>query len=76
MCKEASLKRKIDDIDIATILTTDQVKENLKIQILKLLIQESNMELSLLVSKNHKVELTTLRKDIQNRWKTCRGRIY
>ena len=34
----------IDDIDIATILSSDEIKKNLKIQILKLLILELNME--------------------------------
>ena len=35
---------KIDDIDIATILSTDEIKENLKIQILKLLKLVLNTE--------------------------------
>ena len=37
----------IDDIDIATILSSDEIKENSKILILKLLIPVLNMELLL-----------------------------
>ena len=44
------LNEKIDDIDIATILTTDQIKERFKDTNLKLLIQ-LNMELLLLCLK-------------------------
>ena len=38
------LNEEIDDIDIATILTTEEIKKNLKIQNLKLLKLVLNME--------------------------------
>ena len=55
---------KIDDIDVATILTTDQIKEKLKDTNLKVVDTGVKHGTVTIVSKNHKVELTTLRKDI------------
>ncbi len=56
---------KIDDIDIATILTTDQIKEKFKDTNLKIIDTGIKHGTVTIVSKNHKVELTTLRKDIK-----------
>ena len=56
---------KIDDIDIATILTTDQIKEKFKDTNLKVIDTGVKHGTVTIVSKNHKVELTTLRKDIK-----------
>ncbi len=56
---------KIDDIDIATILTTDQVKEKFKDTNLKVIDTGVKHGTVTIVSENHKVELTTLRKDIK-----------
>ena len=55
---------KIDDIDIATILTTDQIKEKFKDTNLKVIDTGVKHGTVTVVSENHKVELTTLRKDI------------
>ncbi len=55
---------KIDDIDIATILTTDQIKEKFKDTNLKIIDTGIKHGTITIVSKNYKVELTTLRKDI------------
>ncbi len=55
---------KIDDIDIATILTTDQIKEKFKDTNLKVIDTGVKHGTLTIVSENHKVELTTLRKDI------------
>jgi len=57
-------KQKIDDIDIATILTTDQIKEKFKDTNLKVIDTGVKHGTVTIVSENHKVELTTLRKDI------------
>ena len=57
--------QKIDDIDIATILTTDQIKEkfkNTKFNVVESGIKHGTVTL---VSGNLKLELTTLRKDIK-----------
>jgi len=54
---------KIDDIDIATTLTTDQIKEKFKDTNLKIIDTGIQHGTVTIVSKNHKVELTTLRKD-------------
>ena len=59
------LNEKIDDIDIATILTTDQIKERFKDTNLKVIDTGVKHGTVTIVSKNHKVELTTLRKDIK-----------
>ena len=56
---------KIDDIDIATILTTDQIKEKFKDTDLKVINTGVKHGTVTIVSENHKVELTTLRKDIK-----------
>ena len=58
------LNEKIDDIDIATILTTDQIKEKFKDTNLKVIDTGVKHGTLTIVSENHKVELTTLRKDI------------
>ncbi len=56
---------KIDDIDIATILTTDQIKEKLKDTNFKIIDTGVKHGTVTIVSENHKLELTTLRKDIK-----------
>ena len=58
-------KEDIDDIDAATILKTDQIKqkfENTKIQVIDSGVEHGTVTL---ISKNFKMELTTLRKDIK-----------
>ena len=55
---------KIDDIDIATTLTADQIKEKFKDTNLKVIDTGLKHGTVTIVSKNYKVELTTLRKDI------------
>ena len=58
-------KEDIDDIDAATILKTDQIKqkfENTKIQVIESGVEHGTVTL---ISKNFKMELTTLRKDIK-----------
>ncbi len=57
--------KKIDDIDIATILTTDQIKEKFKDTNLKVIDTGIKHGTVTIVSEKHKVELTTLRKDIK-----------
>jgi len=59
------LNEKIDDIDIATILTTNQIKERFKDTNLKVIDTGIKHGTVTIVSENHKVELTTLRKDIK-----------
>ena len=59
------LNEKIDDIDVATILTTDQIKEKLKDTNLKVIDTGVQHGTVTLISNNHKIELTTLRKDIK-----------
>ena len=56
---------KIDDIDIATILTTDQIKEKFKDTDLKVIDTGVKHGTVTIISENHKIELTTLRKDIK-----------
>ena len=56
---------KIDDIDIATTLTTDQIREKFKDTNLKIVDTGIKHGTVTLVSEKHKVELTTLRKDIK-----------
>ena len=56
---------KIDDIDIATILTTDQIREKFKDTSLKIIDTGIEHGTVTLVSDKHKLELTTLRKDIK-----------
>ncbi len=59
------LNEKIDDIDIATILTTDQVREKFKDTSLKIIDTGIKHGTITLLSNKYKVELTTLRKDIK-----------
>ena len=59
------LNEKIDDIDIATILTTDQIREKFKDTSFKIVDTGIKHGTVTLVSDKHKVELTTLRKDIK-----------
>jgi len=56
---------KIDDIDIATILTTDQIKEKFKDTNLKVIDTGVKHGTVTIVTEKHKLELTTLRKDIK-----------
>ena len=56
---------KIDDIDIATILTTDQIKEKFKDTNFKVIDTGIKHGTVTILSNKFKVELTTLRKDIQ-----------
>ena len=56
---------KIDDIDIATILTTDQIKEKFKDTNLKVIDTGVKHGTVTILPEKHKVELTTLRKDIK-----------
>ncbi len=56
---------KIDDIDIATILTTDQIKERFKNTDYKVVDTGVEHGTVTLFSKNFKIEITTLRKDVK-----------
>ena len=56
---------KIDDIDIATILTSDEIKQRLKDTKFQVIDTGINYGTVTVVSKNCKAELTTLRKDIK-----------
>mgnify|MGYP001208271948 CR=1 FL=1 len=58
-------KEKIDDIDVATLLTTDQIKEKFKDTNLQVLDTGLKHGTVTVVSQNYKVEITTLRKDIR-----------
>ncbi len=53
----------IDDIDVSTILTVDEIKERFKGTNLKIIDTGLKHGTITLKSKNHKVEITTLRKD-------------
>ena len=55
----------IDDIDIATILSTEQIKEKFKDTNFKVVETGIKYGTVTLVSKNYKLELTSLRKDIK-----------
>ena len=59
------LNEKIDDIDIATIFTPNQIKEKFKNTKVKVIDTGIHHGTVTLVLKNTKVELTTLRKDIK-----------
>ncbi len=59
------LGEKVDDIDVATILTTDQIKERFKDTNFKVIETGVKHGTLTIVSKNFKVELTTLRKDVK-----------
>ena len=56
---------KIDDIDIASILTSDQIKEKFKNTSLKVIDTGIKHGTVTVVSNNQKVEITTLRKDVK-----------
>ena len=56
---------KIDDIDVATILTTDQIKEKLKNTDLKIIDTGIKHGTVTVLSDTKKIELTTLRKDVK-----------
>ena len=58
------LNQNIDDIDIATTLTIDEVKERLKDTKIKILDTGVKHGTITLISKKTKLEITTLRKDI------------
>ncbi len=55
---------KVDDIDIATILTTNEIKEKFKDSKFKIIDSGIKHGTVTLISDKHKLELTTLRKDI------------
>ena len=59
------LGEKIEDIDVATILTVDQIKEKLSGTNLKIIDTGIKHGTLTIVSKNQKIEITTLRKDIK-----------
>ena len=54
---------KVDDIDIATILTTNEIKEKFKDSKFKIIDSGIKHGTVTLISDKHKLELTTLRKD-------------
>ncbi len=59
------LGNKIEDIDIATILTVDEIKkrfQDTKVKIIDTGIKHGTVTI---LSKSHKVEITTLRKDLR-----------
>ncbi len=56
---------KIDDIDVATILSTKEIKDKFKDTNFKVFETGVEHGTVTLVSKNYKVELTTLRKDVK-----------
>ncbi len=55
----------IDDIDIATTLSSDEIKERFNNTIFKVIDTGIEHGTVTLVSKKHKLEITTLRKDIE-----------
>ena len=56
---------KIDDIDIATIFTTDVIKEKFKNSKFKVFDSGIKHGTVTLISEKTKIEITTLRKDIK-----------
>ena len=56
---------KIDDIDVATILTTEQIKEKLKNTNIKIIDTGIKHGTVTVLSDTIKIELTTLRKDVK-----------
>jgi len=56
---------KVDDIDIATILSVEEIKEKFKDTNFKVIETGIKYGTVTLVSKNFKLELTTLRKDLE-----------
>ena len=63
-CVRKTSNQKVDDIDIATILTSDQIKEKLRDTNLKV-IDTGLKHGTVTISNNQKVEITTLRKDVK-----------
>ena len=59
------LNEEIDDIDIATILSSDEIKEKLKSTNLKVVDTGLKHGTVTLVSEKLKLEITTLRKDLE-----------
>ncbi len=55
----------VDDIDIATILTSDEIKQRFQNTNLKIIETGIKHGTITLISDNHKLELTTLRKDLE-----------
>tara|TARA_Y100000768_G_C23932759_1_gene660986 strand:+ start:53 stop:1315 length:1263 start_codon:yes stop_codon:yes gene_type:complete len=55
----------VDDIDIATILTSDEIKQRFQNTNFKIIETGVKHGTITLISDNHKLELTTLRKDLQ-----------
>ena len=65
MVRKFLTDQKIDDIDVATILTADQIKEKFKdtkFQIIDTGLKHGTVTL---LSNKIKIEITTLRKDIK-----------
>ena len=64
LCREYLQSKKIDDIDIATIFTPDELKKlhNSKFKIIETGLEHGSVTI---VLDNKKFELTTLRKDIK-----------
>ncbi len=59
------LGEKIDDIDVATTLSIEQIKEKLKGHKFKIIDTGVEHGSITIVSKKHKIEITSLRKDIK-----------
>ena len=57
MCKKLFTIKKIEDIDIATIFTLDELKKNYIIQNLKLLILDLNHGSVTIISENKNLNL-------------------
>ena len=56
---------KIEDIDIATILTVDEIKKRFQDTKVKIIETGTKHGTVTILSKSHKVEITTLRKDLK-----------
>ena len=56
---------KIEDIDIATILTVDEIKKRFQDTKVKIIETGTKHGTITILSKSHKVEITTLRKDLK-----------
>ena len=63
--KHLSKKDEIDDIDIATILSTEEIKEKFKDTSFKIIETGITHGTITLISKKFKLEITTLRRDIE-----------
>ena len=59
------LGNKIEDIDIATILTVDEIKKRFQDTKVKIIETGTKHGTVTILSKSHKVEITTLRKDLK-----------